>query len=62
MPTSAGKQETAMTQAISNSKDDSNSATAHNSRKGSNSRNESNYRMAYTVGTEAKGDCLQQQQ
>jgi len=59
MPTAAGKQETAMTPAISNSKDDSNSVTAHNSRKGRNSKNERNNRMANTVGTEAKVGCLQ---
>ncbi len=40
MQTAAGKQEIAVTPAMSNSKDDSNSVTADNSRKGSN-RNES---------------------
>jgi hypothetical protein len=58
MPTAAGKQETAMTPAISNSKDYSNRVTAHNCRKGSN-RNERNNRIANTVGTEAKVGCLQ---
>ncbi len=53
MPTAAGKQEKAVTPAISNSKDDSNSVTAHNS------RNESNNRTANTVGPLANVGILE---
>jgi hypothetical protein len=49
---------TAVTLAISNSKDNSNSTTTHNNRNASNSKKESNYRTANLVGTPAKAGML----
>jgi hypothetical protein len=58
MPATVWMLATAVTQATSNSKDDSNIMTAHNSKNPSNSRNESDNRTANTVWMPARAKML----